>query len=87
MEARLDDTDRDRGLHPAGMHQSSTALGAMGVLLLLPWELEAGLGDLVEAVVGLLLEEVVDPWAYVVRWVVLDVLLRRTMLQWVALGI
>ena len=53
MEARLDDTDRDRGLHPAGMHQSSTALGAMGVLLLLlPWELKTGLGDLVEAVVG-----------------------------------
>ena len=52
MEARLDDTDRDRGLHPAGMHQSSTALGVMEVLLLLPWELETGLGDLVEAVVG-----------------------------------
>ena len=52
MEARLDDTDRDRGLHPAGMHQSSTALGAMRVLLLLPWGLETALGDLVEVVVG-----------------------------------
>ena len=29
---------------------------------------------------------VVDLWAYVVRWVVLGVLLRRTKLRWLTLG-